>query len=56
MRILLADDHNMVRDALKSYIERLEPDAEIVSADSFTTAYKSYCVINSLPAMGAMHV
>ena len=23
MRILLADDHNMVRDALKSYIERL---------------------------------
>lgn len=41
MRILLADDHNMVRDALKSYIERLEPDAEIVSADSFTTAYKA---------------
>ncbi|UEM22359.1 response regulator transcription factor [Skermanella mucosa] len=41
MRILLADDHNMVRDALKSYIERLEPDAEIVSVDSFTTAYKA---------------
>ena len=39
MRILLADDHNMVRDALKSYIERLEPDAQIVSADSFDTAY-----------------
>ncbi|EWY39831.1 chemotaxis protein CheY [Skermanella stibiiresistens SB22] len=39
MRILLADDHNMVRDALKSYIERLEPSAEIVSADSFTTAF-----------------
>ena len=31
MRILLADDHNMVRDALKSYIERLEPEAQIVS-------------------------
>jgi two-component system, NarL family, nitrate/nitrite response regulator NarL len=39
MRILLADDHNMVRDALKSYIERLEPDAQIVSADSFDAAY-----------------
>ena len=39
MRILLADDHNMVRDALKSYIERLEPDAQIVSVDSFDSAY-----------------
>jgi two-component system nitrate/nitrite response regulator NarL len=39
MRILLADDHNMVRDALKSYIERLEPEACIVSADSFPSAY-----------------
>ena len=41
MRILLADDHNMVRDALKSYIERLEPEAQIISADSFDTALEA---------------
>ena len=39
MRILLADDHNMVRDALKSYIERLEPEAQIVSVESFDAAF-----------------
>jgi len=31
----------MVRDALKSYIERLEPEAQIISADSFDTALEA---------------
>ncbi|WP_207476614.1 response regulator [Arenibaculum pallidiluteum] len=38
MRVLLADDHNLVRDALKSYIERLEPSAEVLTADSLGAA------------------
>jgi DNA-binding NarL/FixJ family response regulator len=36
MRLLLADDHNLVRDALKNYIERLEPDAAVLTAADFT--------------------
>jgi len=32
MRLLLADDHCLFRDALVQYIERAEPDAEIVLA------------------------
>lgn len=32
MRILLADDHNLFRDALREYIERSEPDADVFVA------------------------
>jgi two-component system nitrate/nitrite response regulator NarL len=38
MRVLLADDHNLVRDALKSYVERLEPDSEVLTAQSLADA------------------
>lgn len=38
MRVLLADDHNLVRDALKNYIERLEPSVEILTAESLDDA------------------
>lgn len=38
MRILLADDHVLVRDALKSYIERLADDATVLAASSFPEA------------------
>lgn len=38
MRVLLADDHNLVRDALKSYLERLEPSAEVLTAESLGDA------------------
>lgn len=38
MRILLADDHVLVRDALKSYIERLAEDATVLAASSFPEA------------------
>jgi DNA-binding NarL/FixJ family response regulator len=38
MRILLADDHVLVRDALKSYIERLADDATVFAVSSFPEA------------------
>ncbi|HSK39403.1 MAG TPA: response regulator transcription factor [Arenibaculum sp.] len=38
MRVLLADDHNLVRDALTSYVERLEPTAEVLTAESLSEA------------------
>lgn len=34
MRILLADDHDLVRDALKSYLEREDDSVEVVTASS----------------------
>lgn len=39
MRLLLADDHVLVRDALKSYIERLAEDATVHAVSSFPEAY-----------------
>ena len=39
MRIILADDHVLVRDALKSYIERLAEDAVVLAVSSFPEAY-----------------
>lgn len=38
MKLLLADDHTLFRDALVQYIERAEPDALVTVADSFTAA------------------
>ena len=32
MRLLLADDHTLFRDALVQYIERAEPDAYTILA------------------------
>lgn len=38
MRILLADDHAMVRDGLIPFLERIEPGARVIEASSFPEA------------------
>lgn len=38
MRILLADDHAMVRDGLMPFLERLQPGATVIEAGSFPEA------------------
>lgn len=39
MRILLADDHELVLDGFKAVIERHAPDAEVVTARNFDEAF-----------------
>ena len=39
MRILLADDHELVLDGFKAVIERHAPDAEVVTARTFDEAF-----------------
>ena len=39
MRLLIADDHTLFRDALVQYIERAEPDVEVVTAKDLDEAY-----------------
>ena len=39
MRVLLADDHHLVRDALAAYIVRSDPAVEVLTADSFDAAH-----------------
>lgn len=39
MKLLIADDHTLFRDALVQYIERAEPAAEITVAKDFREAY-----------------
>jgi DNA-binding NarL/FixJ family response regulator len=39
VRILLADDHELVLDGFKAVIERHAPDAEVVTARSFDEAF-----------------
>lgn len=41
MRILLADDHAMVRDGLVPFLERLQPDTEVIEAGSFPEAQQA---------------
>lgn len=38
LRILLADDHAMVRDGIKNYIQVVEPGTSIIEAESFDEA------------------
>ena len=38
LRILLADDHAMVRDGLKNYIQVVEPNTQIIEAETFAEA------------------
>ncbi|MCK6419161.1 MAG: response regulator transcription factor [Alphaproteobacteria bacterium] len=38
MRLLLADDHTLFRDALVQYIERAEPEAQVLTARDFHEA------------------
>ncbi|QJE74222.1 response regulator transcription factor [Aerophototrophica crusticola] len=40
MRLLIADDHDLVRDALRSHIERFSPDTQVVGAGSVAEATK----------------
>lgn len=39
MRLLLADDHTLFRDALVQYIERADPGSEVVTTKTFDEAY-----------------
>lgn len=43
MRLLLADDHDLVRDAVGRWIETAEPDAEIAYASDYAAAYAALC-------------
>ncbi len=38
MRVLLADDHDLVRDALKDYVERLDGTIAVVTANGLPQA------------------
>jgi two-component system nitrate/nitrite response regulator NarL len=38
MRILVADDHNLVRDGLKPFLYELDPDADILDASTLEEA------------------
>ncbi|MGE5514348.1 MAG: LuxR C-terminal-related transcriptional regulator [Bacteroidota bacterium] len=41
MRILLADDHAMVRDGLVPFLERLQPDTSVIEAGTFPEAQQA---------------
>ncbi len=38
MRVLVADDHELVTDALKKYLKRIDPDVEVFAATKFEEA------------------
>ena len=40
MKLLIADDHTLFRDALVQYIKRAYSDAEIIVTENFTKAYE----------------
>ncbi len=40
MRVILADDHDLVRDAIKTYIETLEPEAQVRTASDLDEAVR----------------
>lgn len=40
MKLLLADDHTLFRDALVQYIERSNPEASVTIAEDFNQAYE----------------
>jgi DNA-binding NarL/FixJ family response regulator len=41
MRILLADDHPLFREGVKPVLEKLDPDAEIIEAVDFPSAFEA---------------
>lgn len=43
MKILIADDHWVVRESLKQVLRRLNKDQEILEAGSFDEAYSALC-------------
>jgi DNA-binding NarL/FixJ family response regulator len=38
MRVLVADDHELVADAIKKYLKRIDPDVEVVAVTTFEQA------------------
>lgn len=40
MKLLIADDHTLFRDALVQYIERAEPDADVTTTKDFDKAFE----------------
>ena len=40
MKLLLADDHTLFRDALVQYIERADPDAQVTVVEDFDKAFE----------------
>ncbi|MCK5166588.1 MAG: response regulator transcription factor [Rhodospirillaceae bacterium] len=40
MRILLADDHTLIRENLSEFLEKLEPGVTVIEAESFDQAQK----------------
>ncbi len=38
MRVLVADDHELVTDALRKYLKRIDPDVEVFGATNFEEA------------------
>lgn len=38
MRVLVADDHELVTDALRKYLKRIDPDVEVFGATNFDEA------------------
>ena len=41
MRILLADDHPLFREGVKPVLEKLDPDAEVIEAVDFPSAFEA---------------
>ncbi len=48
MKLLVADDHTLFRDALLQYIQRAEPDAEVLLANDLQGAF-SYLEAGEVP-------
>ena len=48
MQILVADDHNLVRDGLKPFLYELDPDAKILDAANFDEAVTHAKTANQL--------
>lgn len=48
MKILLADDHTLFRDALIEYMRRVDENIEILVADDFYQAYDVLCKDNQI--------
>lgn len=40
LTVVMADDHNMVREALMRFVERLAHDVDVLEADNFDAAYQ----------------
>ena len=43
LNILIADDHGLVRDGIKSYLDALDPDANVLEAGTLDEALEQAC-------------